>query len=75
MTVIITPEQRAQMLAYGAGSAAGKDIDPFPLERKSASWAAHLGGKDLARNLTTLHGQMRKCGLPRYLQGRFFYLR
>lgn len=31
MTVIITAEQRAQMLANGALSAAGKDIDPFPI--------------------------------------------
>lgn len=31
MTVIITAEQRAQMLANGARSAAGEDIDPFPI--------------------------------------------
>lgn len=31
MTVIITAEQRAQMLANGALSAAGNDIDPFPI--------------------------------------------
>lgn len=31
MTVIITAEQHAQMLANGALSAAGKDIDPFPI--------------------------------------------
>ena len=31
MTVIITAEQRVQMLANGARSAAGEDIDPFPI--------------------------------------------
>ncbi|CAN7493801.1 DUF2958 domain-containing protein [Phenylobacterium sp. LjRoot225] len=31
MTVIITAEQRAQMLANGARTAAGEDIDPFPI--------------------------------------------
>lgn len=31
MTVIITADQRAQMLANGALSAAGKDIDPYPI--------------------------------------------
>lgn len=31
MTVIITPDQRARMLANGALSAAGKDIDPLPI--------------------------------------------
>ena len=31
MTVIITADQRAQMLANGALSAAGKDIDPYPV--------------------------------------------
>lgn len=31
MTVIITAEQRVQMLANGARSAAGEDIDPFPV--------------------------------------------
>lgn len=31
MTVIITTEQRAQMLANGARSAAGEDIDPLPI--------------------------------------------
>jgi len=31
MTVIITPEERVQLLANGARSAAGEDIDPFPV--------------------------------------------
>lgn len=31
MTVIITAEQRTQMLGNGARSAAGEDIDPFPI--------------------------------------------
>jgi len=31
MTVIITADQRAQMLANGALSATGKDIDPYPV--------------------------------------------
>lgn len=31
MTVIITAEQRTLMLAHGAASAAGEDIDPQPV--------------------------------------------
>lgn len=31
MTIIITPEERIQLLANGARSAAGEDIDPFPI--------------------------------------------
>ena len=31
MTVIITAEQRAQMLANGTRSAAGEDLDPLPV--------------------------------------------
>ena len=31
MTVIITADQRAQMLANGTRSAAGEDIDPYPV--------------------------------------------
>jgi hypothetical protein len=59
VTVVITPEQRAQRLAYGARSAAGEDIDPFPVERKSASCAAHLGGRTLQE---TLQLCTDKCG-------------
>jgi hypothetical protein len=43
MNAIITAEQRAQMLANGARSAAGEDIDPFPIVKlftpdASATW-------------------------------------
>lgn len=43
MTVIITAEQRAQMLANGARSAEGEDIDPLPIVKlftpdASATW-------------------------------------
>jgi hypothetical protein len=37
--------------------------------------AAHLAGKDLARNLTTLHGQMRKIGLQGTCKVTLFYRR
>jgi hypothetical protein len=42
------------------------------VERKSSHGAARLGGKDLARNLATLHGQMRNISLQGACKVAFF---